>query len=245
MKKIILFIVIVFAIIAVIIPVCTKTVSAPNDTKDTAAADHALLPEGLITPLSEQDPTEADKTPLIVIDPGHGGSDPGCMYENIKESSITLAVSEKLKNALEKAGYRVVLTRTNDSFLELHERVDIAREEKADIFVSIHVNSLENDTVTSGIQTYCSAQACSSNPLLAESIHNNLIKSTGAPDKGCFTDSEFHVCINNRMPACLVEIGFITCSEERSKLLDGNYQTLIAGSICEGIKEFIQSGSQN
>ena len=91
---------------------------------------------------------------VIVLDPGHGGKDPGAIgYSGVYEKNITLAMGKELKSMLEKAGYSVYLTRSGDSFINLRERYRIARRQKADLFMSIHADSAKNRSAT-GLSVY-------------------------------------------------------------------------------------------
>lgn len=89
----------------------------------------------------------------IVIDPGHGGKDPGAQHHGLTEKDLNLDVAKRLKNVLSSAGYKVFLTRSDDRYIGLYERTDIARKHKADLFISIHANAHKKSTVT-GFETY-------------------------------------------------------------------------------------------
>ena len=93
----------------------------------------------------------------IVIDPGHGGKDPGAMDNGVKEKDVNLAVGLELQRALTAKGYNVVMTRATDIYLKLQERTDIANNVKADLFVSIHVNALPNKKSMTGFEIYIMA----------------------------------------------------------------------------------------
>ncbi|MDR3208743.1 MAG: N-acetylmuramoyl-L-alanine amidase [Rickettsiales bacterium] len=103
----------------------------------------------------------AARKPVIVIDPGHGGKDPGCIGSSgTQEKDIVLSVAKKLHDKLNNAGYNVHLTRKNDAFLNLDTRSDIAEKKKADLFVSIHANSNPKKTVK-GFSVYTLSQTAS------------------------------------------------------------------------------------
>ena len=89
----------------------------------------------------------------IIIDPGHGGRDPGTMHNGVVEQDVNLDVAKRLKTILEKLGYKVHLTRTGNTWISLSERVSFSRRKKGDLFVSIHVNAAENTSI-SGLETY-------------------------------------------------------------------------------------------
>jgi len=103
-------------------------------------------------PLQTQPRRRTDNRRVVVIDPGHGGVDPGAIgTSGVYEKEITLTTARELRAALQKTGrYRVILTRDGDEFLELRRRVDIARSAEADLFISIHADSIENTSVRGG-----------------------------------------------------------------------------------------------
>jgi N-acetylmuramoyl-L-alanine amidase len=104
---------------------------------------------------------------LVVIDPGHGGRDPGCIGAgNIYEKNIALSTAWDLRHALEHSGYRVIMTRASDVFLPLQERVDIAEKHKATLFLSIHANSVAPNTTVRGASVYTFSNKAS-DPLAA------------------------------------------------------------------------------
>ena len=93
----------------------------------------------------------------VVIDPGHGGKDPGAMDNGVREKDVNLAVGLELQKALTAKGYNVIMTRATDVYLKLQERTDIANNAKADLFVSIHVNALPNKKSMTGFEIYIMA----------------------------------------------------------------------------------------
>lgn len=98
---------------------------------------------------------EATHNRLVVIDPGHGGHDPGCIGSgNIYEKTIVLSAAWDLRRALERSGYDVVMTRARDVFIPLQTRVDIAEKHKAALFLSMHANSVANDESVRGASVY-------------------------------------------------------------------------------------------
>ncbi|MFM6146551.1 MAG: N-acetylmuramoyl-L-alanine amidase, partial [Dolichospermum sp.] len=150
---------------------------------------------------------------LVVIDPGHGGPDVGATRNGIYEKDITLSMSGHLGRILKQMGYTVVYTRTEDIDLDLEPRVQIAESSRASVFVSVHVNSLDaNASQVSGIETYY-APGASLGKNLAELVHEQILASTGANDRGVRT-ARFYVIRNTSMPAILVENGYITNPSE-------------------------------
>ena len=125
--------------------------------------------------------------PKICIDPGHGGKDPGATAQGVNEKDIVLNVSTTLKQMLEKQSMQVIMTRTNDTFVELKERCNIANREKADVFVSIHCNSASS-TQAHGFEIFHSIGSTKGNKLSADiklSVNEN--KSLIRADRGIKT----------------------------------------------------------
>ena len=188
---------------------------------------------------------------VVVIDAGHGGSDPGAQRAMVNEKDLNLSVAKKVQSKLKAAGYEVIMTRTNDTFVSLAERARIANMSNGDIFVSVHTNSANG--AVKGIETFSyDEKSYAKNPLVAKnpnrllkssvlsgSIQNDLIKSTGAKDRGV-KKANFHVIRETGMPAVLTEIGFIDNTTERNKLVTNSYQEKLANGITSGIKEYFR-----
>ena len=178
------------------------------------------------------------RTVDIVIDPGHGEHDPGAVADDIYEKDITLDIALKTEKLLKDAGYKVRLTRDDDSFLELGERAEFANKRNAKVFVSIHCNSSE-DGSGQGIETYYGESKTDMDLNLAENIQKCLIAQTGARDRE-IKEASYTVLVRTEMPAALVETGFMTNDVERAQLMDEHYQELIALGISEGIMAFLE-----
>ena len=175
----------------------------------------------------------------IVIDAGHGGEEePGCIFGNVYEKNIDLQIAKKLEEQLSQVYTKVIMTRTEDVNVYLNERARIANRNNADIFVSIHQNALENDTVTSGIETWYNPEKDSVSKILAHNIQDNVIKETNAEDLGIKESTGLIVTKNTEMASCLVETGFLSSSVERQKLVSDLYQDKIVQGIFNGIKAY-------
>ena len=173
----------------------------------------------------------------IVIDAGHGGEEePGCIFGNVYEKNICLQIAKKLQDVLSDVYSEVIMTRTEDVNVYLNERARIANRADADIFVSIHQNALENDTVTSGIETWYNPKKDSVSKILAQNIQDNVIKETNAEDLGIKESTGLIVTKNTEMASCLVETGFLSSTKERQKLVSDLYQDKIVQGIFNGIK---------
>lgn len=192
---------------------------------------------------SEGDIVTRDK--VIVIDAGHGGTDPGTIPNGIKEKDINLSVALKLEKELKNLGYKVIMTRNTDVFIALQDRAKIANENKADIFISLHCNSIPNNTAIKGVQVlYCPAYESSlktgDNYPFAEAIMEEFLKGTGAVNKGIIRRPELYVLNKTSMPAVIVEMGFLTNPEEAIKLQDSSYQNIITQSIVKGVERYFE-----
>jgi len=172
---------------------------------------------------------------IIVIDPGHGGIDCGATRAGIKESDITLDVSQRLVAILREKGYKVYITRDDNSTLSLQDRVDFAEGKNEDIFISVHVNSSES-TNPVGVETHYYHQESMS---LARTVHSSFASAIHSPDRGLFK-SKFYVINHTTSPAILIEIGFISNDEERNQLAGETRKQQTAQAIADGIQKYLQ-----
>ena len=181
----------------------------------------------------------------IALDPGHGGVDDGCVKGGVLEKELNLSIAVGVKERLEAMGYQVVLTRDSDCALSLRERVKLAKEAHADIYVSIHQNSSELSGVN-GMELYYSVQnAGDDSRRLAELIQNHAVKDTGASARAIFEWEELYVVRESAMPSCLIETGFLTNSRERNRLKTSEYQSRIAEGIATGIDRYFRPESED
>lgn len=173
----------------------------------------------------------------IVIDPGHGGTDYGAIREGINEKDINFDVAQIVASILRSKGYKVVLTRTDDTFVSLEDRVSISENEKPEVFVSIHVNSATSND-PEGYETHWYHD---NGKHLAEKIQRNFAKELpNANDRGLFK-SKFYVINHTTAPAVLCEIGFISNDNERNELITNSRKQKTAKAISEGIIEFLRT----
>lgn len=179
------------------------------------------------------------KTPTgvkrVVIDAGHGGTDYGAIRNGINEKDITLDVSKRVEVLLKKQGYHVVMTRTNDIFVSLEDRVNISETNAPDIFVSIHVNSSVKPEIT-GIETHYYHQESLN---LAQTVHSSIASTIKSNNRGLFK-SKFYVINHTTAPAILIEIGFISNDNERAQLVSEKRKQDTAKSIVEGINNYFK-----
>jgi N-acetylmuramoyl-L-alanine amidase len=188
---------------------------------------------------------------VVVVDPGHGGIDPGAKGAGgAVEKEITLAVARKLADFLHQSGATVILTRDSDTMLydpdtsgllakkrqDLSRRVNMANENNADAFVSIHVNSFKADSRQHGAQTF-SQPGSEESKELSKSIQAEIIrllKNTTRKPK----EVDYFTGRKSKMSSVIVEIGFVSNPEEEKLLLDPEYQTKMAFSIYAGIVKY-------
>ena len=176
----------------------------------------------------------------IVIDPGHGGTDPGAVALDTKEKDVVLQVGLKLKPLLEQTPINIVYTRTTDKYLTLAERVEVADQVNANLFVSIHANSSTN-TSANGSEVYFYSKSGASysqnSQELAEKIQERFISMVGTTDRGT-KEGNYYVLRENSRAAVLVELAFINNSSDNSKLTSSTYQQRMAKAIYYGILDY-------
>lgn len=194
----------------------------------------------------------------IVLDPGHGGKDPGAENGSIKlkEKNLTLDLAGRIKTKLEARGFRVSLTRDSDAFISLESRAEQANRMNADLFVSLHFNASSSTTVQ-GVETYAftphmqpstSRSSLHSsdrktypgnakddwNTLAAYYVQRSLATNLQARDRG-MKRARFTVLRDVNMPGILVEGGFVTNSREGRDIGSATYRDKLANAIVDGI----------
>ena len=180
-------------------------------------------------------PARTTAKKYVVIDAGHGGTDYGAIRGNINEKDITLEVAQKVEKLLTKKGYVVAMTRSDDTYVSLEERVEASETFNPDVFVSIHVNS-SNSESPNGIETHYYKD----NSLhLAKCIHASLLNNINAHDRGLFK-SKFYVINHTTAPAVLVEMGFMSNPAERAQIITESRKSNTAKAIVEGIDEYFK-----
>ncbi|GAB6060561.1 N-acetylmuramoyl-L-alanine amidase [Desulfonatronum parangueonense] len=213
------------------------------------------------------------KVNTIMIDPGHGGKDPGAVAHGIKEKDVNLRMSRILGKMLEEKGFRVIYTRTTDVFIPLEERTAMANAQKADLFISIHANAHPNPNMN-GFEIYSLNLAknkdavrvaarenavstkkisdlqliltdlmlnskISESKELATKIHGRTIQGMRRThprlgDNGV-REAPFYVLMGAKMPAVLVEMGYLTNREEARLLNTDAYLRTLASNLVQGV----------
>jgi N-acetylmuramoyl-L-alanine amidase len=194
----------------------------------------------------------------IVLDPGHGGRDPGNMEARRQEKQFTLTIAKELSDLLTKAGFNVSLTRTRDSFVDLPERPEIARRRGADLFISLHFNSADGAGASGvqGSEVYCMTSARTSstnsrgegagsgafpgnrfdpkNVLLAYQIQKAITEKAGAEDRGV-KRARYAVLRTAEMPAVLIEAAFMTHPADARRIYDPVQRHQLGRAIVDGV----------
>ena len=175
----------------------------------------------------------------VVIDPGHGGPDPGAVgIGGLRETDVVLDVSLQLARLLQARGVQVLLTRTTEVDVDLPPRVTLANSSGADVFVSVHANALSMERPdVNGIETFYFAGGRSQS--LAEAIQQQLMAiSPGTPDRGA-RPGRFFVIRRTVMPSALVEMGFVTGEVDAPRLADPAYRRRLAQAVAAGILNYL------
>ena len=194
---------------------------------------------------------------VIFLDPGHGGKDPGAQYLGLKEKDLNLQVSQQLKTKLESLGYKVIMSRSSDVYVDfITERSRMSNETNADMFISIHFNATGHglDSGEDGIQTYTYLPTGNipsvinkkwhDNPTrlkysykLGSYIHQSVLATTHAKDAGLLAKS-FAVLRETNKPAVLLELGYMDDSKESKKIRTKEYQQKLVDGIVQGIQQY-------
>jgi N-acetylmuramoyl-L-alanine amidase len=203
---------------------------------------------------------DRDKITTICLDPGHGGKDTGNRVRHYywhNEKTYTLLLAEELREQLRRAGFKVILTRSRDTYVDLPARPAIANKAGADLFISLHFNATgTGKNEVKGVETYCITPvgAASSNAqgegshhtpatgnrwerrslLFAYEMQKSLVDNLHAGDRDV-RRARFAVLRDARMPAILIEGGYMTNPVEGKKIFDAAYRKQMAAAIVKGI----------
>jgi N-acetylmuramoyl-L-alanine amidase len=185
-------------------------------------------------------PTIPNQRVVVVLDPGHGGRDPGAVgIGGLQEKQVIFPISLRVAELLEQQGVMVVMTRRNDATLDLQARVDIANRARGNVFVSIHANAISMSRPdVNGIETYFASE---NGRRLASTLQASMLAATGMNDRGV-KQARFFVLRHTAMPAALVEVGFVTGAQDAPRLADPAWRETMAQAIARGILQYIQQG---
>lgn len=194
----------------------------------------------------------------IVLDAGHGGKDPGNQAGRLLEKRYTLLLAQQVRAKLQAAGYHVLLTRNRDTFVDLPDRVALANRAKADLFISLHFNSIASrGNAAEGIETFCLTPHTASSThapfqstagktlpghkttgesvLLGFQVQKALVRRLGMVDRGV-KHARFVVLRDAAMPAVLIEAGFMSAKSDLRRITDASTRGRMADAIVEAIR---------
>ena len=229
-------------------------VTAPKAEKPKATVPKVTTPKKTEEKKEEKKVTKSKssyktsgglKGKKITLDAGHGGSDPGAIGANgTREKDVTLKITKKVQELLKKKGAKVSMTRTGDKDVygpnasdvqELQARVDVAEDNDADAFISIHINSSTNKNV-GGFSSYYYPKT-SNDARLAQAVQDRLVKNFGLDDLG-IRKANFYVNKRCSMPSTLLELAFISNPKEEKLMKSNWYINKLAKSIADGIEDY-------
>ena len=195
---------------------------------------------------------------VVFLDPGHGGRDPGAVYNGLREKDLNMSIYRKLRSELEKLGYTVLTSRDSDVYVDyVTERSEMVNKTNADVFISIHFNATGVPGANrSGVETYIyepdedikprinkvahdDPTRLSESKRLADNIHNSVVSVAGANDRGVH-GSNYAVLRETIKPAVLLELGYID-SPEYKKISDDKYQNKLVEGIVTGLRNFYKT----
>ena len=195
---------------------------------------------------------------VVFLDPGHGGRDPGAVYNGLREKDLNMSIYRKLRSELEKLGYTVLTSRDSDVYVDyVTERSEMVNKTDADLFISIHFNATGVPGANrSGVETYIyepdddikprinkvahdAPTRLSESKRLADNIHNSIVSVAGANDRGVH-GSNYAVLRETAKPAVLLELGYMD-SPEYKKISDDKYQNKLVEGIVTGLRNFYKT----
>ncbi len=174
---------------------------------------------------------------LVMLDPGHGGVDPGAVgIGGLQEKGVVLAVAQHVAAVLRAQGIAVQITRQSDQTVDLQPRADMATAAGATVFVSIHANAVNMQRPeVNGLETYYYSEA---GQVLATALQRQVLSTMAMNDRGV-RQARFLVLRRTAMPAALIEIGFVTGAIDAPKLRDPRWQAQMGQSIAQGILNYL------
>ncbi|MBI9015708.1 MAG: N-acetylmuramoyl-L-alanine amidase [Phycisphaerae bacterium] len=175
---------------------------------------------------------------IVVVDPGHGGKDPGTRSATgVQEKKVVLNIALHLRDILSSRGARVIMTRSNDAYISLDRRADIAEEANADLLVSIHADYVSNKSI-SGATVLVGKTASSQSKAAAVAV-DRALNDAGIATRATRAQG-LRVCQGHSRPAILVETGFMSNTTEALRLVNPWYQKKVATAIADGLTNYFR-----
>lgn len=224
---------------------CDRVVNMPDETTSNTATEQteALSDE------TEEDVEDVTILGTIVLDPGHGGDDPGKVGINLAlEKDLNLIIANKVADMLTEKGYEVVMTREEDTGVggesnlsnveDLADRVELINETNPILCVSIHQNSYEVEEIK-GAQVFYYTNSIEGE-ILAQCVQDALLEIDTDNTRQIKGNDTYYLLCRTQVPTIIVECGFLSNMEEANKLIDDTYQTEIANAIVKGVEAYLQ-----
>ncbi|MBM7554655.1 SH3 domain-containing protein [Thalassobacillus pellis] len=202
-------------------------------------SDTAYVAGWIVTPSNGSSTPAKGKlsNKIIILDAGHGGRDSGAIgARGSYEKHITLDTAFRVKAYLKAAGAKVIMTRSNDTYVSLFGRTSLSNSSNADVFISLHYNSFPPSPSARGLNTF---YAESGDRSLAANLQRGLVRATGLRDRGA-KQSDYHVIRNNNKPAVLLELGFLSNTKEEQLVKTSSYQNQVAEGIVNGLNNYFK-----
>jgi len=180
------------------------------------------------------------RTPVVVIDPGHGGKMSGAVYSGIMEKDLNLDIARRLNTLLREQGIETYMTRNDDRHVDLYDRSGLANSLNADLFVSIH-NNAGSSSMSGSMTLYYPGGSGFTSKTFAKVMQEELVKNLGTKDLGIIPRPNLAVLRTTKMPAVLVEVAFMTNSSDMQKLKTSDFRQAAAEAIRDGIIKALNS----
>ncbi len=180
----------------------------------------------------------------IIIDPGHGGKDPGAIGFGLREKDVALTTSLKVTNLIKKTPLQVKMTRSDDRYITINDRAAFAKKNGGDLFVSIHANAAVSPNANGTETLYYAAangQNTADSKLLAAKIQDRMMAAWGLSNRGIKARDNLGVLKNNSVPAALAELGFITNKGDNDKLKSDYWLDKMSKAIYDGILDYYKA----
>ncbi len=180
--------------------------------------------------------------PMVIIDPGHGGWDPGAMNGKTSEKDIVLDISLEIEKLLKQKNIDYYMIRTDDTYVSLEDRARIANEKKGRLFISIHNNSF-TDAAQNGILTAYNPYSPTGKDIAI--IMQSEIKNLGMKNREIMPRPNLYVLRHTEMPSLLLEIGFISNKKDLKLVTDDEFKKNCAQQVVSGIEEILEKCINN
>lgn len=237
-------------IIGILVLATFKGVSGLVNLVKNISKDNSVKTEEVVSSkqfnLEEEVNKGLEKKYTVLIDPGHGGNDKGTQSTDgkIYEKDLTLVLAKMVANKLSKQNdIQVILSRTDDKYMSLSDRSNLANTENVDLLVSIHLNAETGGTSAYGLETYYRKGATDGSDKLADIVQKSIKSYIDVRDRG-IRENNFQILRETSMPAILIECGFLTNLEEAKKLTNSEYQENLTEGIAQGILSFLDTNKR-